>query len=179
MYGLKWPRVNSVFLVQLRKKNGRGFRGSTRMKQGMKNVTLDAPDDGILIWREQCGRKSGRVGRRNIHRGAQEMQKGRSQCLSSQSQFQFQFQEEWLDERVGFRISRCVLARFAVRFFWGRPASKDWSRCGVGICLMGAEIRCGRMSSSSSRGEDQGDCRERARWRRRDRSFARDLSCRG
>jgi hypothetical protein len=37
---VKWARVNSVFLVQLRKKMATDFRGSTRIKQRLKDTSF-------------------------------------------------------------------------------------------------------------------------------------------
>src|SRR5450755_2553501 len=64
----KWSRVNSVFLVHMRKTTGTNSRGSARMKQTFRlGDVLVMNGGGFHCGREMLG-KSGRVGSRNVHR---------------------------------------------------------------------------------------------------------------
>jgi hypothetical protein len=73
---LKWAQVNSAFLVQLRKKAGRGLRGPVGMEQILGDLSFLRWMTGVFVsreWREEnlaewtAGLSTGR---------AQEMQKG-------------------------------------------------------------------------------------------------------
>jgi hypothetical protein len=66
---VKRARVNSVFLVQLRKKPGADFRGSTWVKQRLSDVSLHPLNRGSFGVDAMAPAKSGRVGSRNIHSG--------------------------------------------------------------------------------------------------------------
>src|SRR5579862_233389 len=85
---VKWTRVNSVFLVQLRKKMATDFRRSTRIKprRGTHDSTTEWRDSFMDGVEEE---ESGKVGSRNVHRactGNAERQwpRGSESILSSQ-----------------------------------------------------------------------------------------------
>jgi hypothetical protein len=61
--------VNSVFLVQLRKRVGMDFRGSERIKNRVEDTLVTRLRGGGLRGEEACVGKYARVGRRFVHRG--------------------------------------------------------------------------------------------------------------
>jgi hypothetical protein len=82
----KWARVNSVFLVQLRKKMARDFRGSTQTKQRLRDARFHRWMVGILA-RTQYRRKNLVEWAAGMSTGrAQEMQKDSGQRAAASGQ---------------------------------------------------------------------------------------------
>src|SRR5579864_3248694 len=97
----KWARVNSVFLVQLRKKTATDFCGLSRIGQRLK-------DTWFHHWMARvrtCGRvsqeKSGRVGSPNVHRA----------CTGNAERQWLVGRGQWAVLRVG-----CWVRVFGLRF---------------------------------------------------------------
>ena len=83
----KGARVNSVFLVQLRKRVATDFRGSTRMKQQLREEWWGHGIALVLVREQHCRENLVEWATGISTEGAQEMQKGSAQYSVSGIQF--------------------------------------------------------------------------------------------
>jgi hypothetical protein len=74
---VKWARVNSVFLVQLRKRLAADFRGSSRIKQQLKCRSFERWMAAVFVLARRGERNLAEWAAVISTEGAQEMQKGK------------------------------------------------------------------------------------------------------
>ena len=88
--------------------------------------------------------KSGRVGRRNIHRG----RTGNAERAVVSTQYSVLRSVSLEEDGLMRKVALGFLAAFFCDLQFvsiGTDLKQNWWRCGVGVCLMGAEICCARM----------------------------------